>query len=87
MSTTPDPLPGESAGAPDALPLALPRKPRTPAVPLDERFVAEALSNPLRAIDISLASPDRVGANVVAGVALGRITLVLLVTSLVFAIP
>jgi hypothetical protein len=49
--------------------------------------VASALVHPLRAIDLSLAEPDRVGANVVAGIALSRIALVLLLTSLVFAIP
>jgi hypothetical protein len=63
------------------------RAPRTPALPLDEEFVKDALTQPLRAIDIALAEPERVGANVVAGLALGRIALVLLLTSLLYAIP
>jgi hypothetical protein len=63
------------------------RAPRTPALPLDEEFVKDALTQPLRAIDIALAEPERVGANVVTGLALGRIALVLLLTSLLYAIP
>ena len=63
------------------------RVPRKPALPLPAEFVSSALRNPLRAIDLTLAEPDRVGANVVAGVALGRIVAVLLLSSLLFAIP
>jgi hypothetical protein len=75
----------ESAPGPQPSTLAIPA--RKPAVALDQHFVASALRNPLRAIDLCLAEPDRVGANVVAGVALGRIALVFLITSFVYAIP
>ena len=61
--------------------------PRPAAVALEEQFVRTAFSHPLRAIDIALASPERVGANVVAGVALGRIAGILLLTSLLYALP
>ncbi len=85
MDRTPEIPPEEPAAS-------LPTRPppaaaRPAALPLDGQFVKEALSHPLRAIDIALASPDRVGANVVAGVALGRIALILLLTSLLYAIP
>src|SRR5687767_10384869 len=76
----------EPAASPaqSSLPVSVPR---VPALPLEARFVESALSHPLRAIDLSLATPDRIGANVVEGLALPRIALVLFLTSLLFAIP
>lgn len=85
MGPTPEIPPLEPAAS--IRPPPPPPTPRPAIVPLDEQFVKDALSHPLRAIDIALASPERVGANVVAGVALGRIALILLLTSLLYAIP
>src|SRR5690349_9939285 len=81
--------PAESAvpDAPKPSPILPPLAPRSRPKPLDETFISSALTHPLRAIDLSLAEPDRVGANVVTGVAVARIAWVLLLTSLVFAIP
>ncbi|HTF89719.1 MAG TPA: hypothetical protein VK843_14995 [Planctomycetota bacterium] len=86
MSTPAEQPLSNSPAGPD-VPLAIARAPRRPALPLDPEFVDSALTNPLRAIDLTLAEADRVGASVVAGVALSRIAFILLVTSLLFAIP
>jgi hypothetical protein len=87
MSPSPDLPPGAPA-SPAISPVAPPvRPPRAPALPFDEPAVSDVFSNPLRGIDVSLASPDRVGASVAAGAVLGRLALLLLLTSVLYAIP
>lgn len=86
MSTPTDPSPPEQSWSASP-PLQIAREPRVAPAPLDQAFVDSALVNPLKAIDLTLAEPARVGANVVAGIALGRIAFVLLLTSMLYAIP
>jgi len=61
--------------------------PGPPPSPLDADFVEGATRNPVRAIDLVLTEPRRVGASVAAGATVGRIALVFLLTSILFALP
>lgn len=65
----------------------MPRPPATPPEPHDAEFVARASARPLRAIDLVLATPERVGANVEHGIALGGLASIFFGAALVFAIP
>jgi hypothetical protein len=60
---------------------------RKPAEPHVDAAVAQALWHPLRTIDVVLASPERVGANVEQRVALWRLALVFLACGALYALP
>lgn len=61
--------------------------PRPPAEPHGSNDVDLALWQPLRTVDIVLATPERVAANVDGELALGRLAAVFLLCGLVFAVP
>lgn len=61
--------------------------PRAPATPHAPEGVELALWHPLRTVDVVLASPERVAANVDARVALGRLVVVFLVCGALFSVP
>lgn len=82
MDTTP---PWTDPNAPEPrLPARAPRAPATPHAP---EGVAVALWHPLRTVDVVLASPERVAANVDARLALGRLAIVFLVCGALFSVP
>jgi hypothetical protein len=64
------------------------RRPETPpAEPLSEGEVRAALRNPLRAVDVVLASPKRVAKNLELSQALVPLAVLLLLTAAIFALP
>lgn len=75
------------APAPGTRPELPARQPRPPTSPHSQADVEVALWNPLRTVDVVLATPERVAANVDGKLALGRLAFMFLVCGLVFAIP
>ena len=78
------PDPHSAPGLPEPLPRFAASPPNEPH---SADFVAGALANPVRAIDLVLATPERVGANLVRASALGGLARVFLLASVLFAIP
>lgn len=86
------PVPAEPRPDPEHSVPALPARPvpratAQPREPHDAVFVGGAASRPLRAIDLVLATPERIGVNIEHGVALGRLAAIFGVAACLFAVP
>lgn len=63
------------------------REASAPAEPHSDAEIGAALYSPLRTVDLVLATPERVAANVDARLALGRIALLFLAAGFAFTVP
>ncbi len=86
MDSQPPPVDPHASG-PSARLQSPVRPPRPPSTPHSQADVGIALWHPLRTVDVVLATPERVAANVDGEVALGRLAFMFLLCGLVFAIP
>lgn len=77
---------GTTSPVPD-LPHPVPKRERVPVEPLDERTIHSAFVNPVVAVDVVLASPHRVSANLERKTALGTLAVLFLFAAALFALP
>lgn len=83
--TPPDNPPVWRNPDPIEFPAIQPKPPPPP--PLDPSAIQSAFTNPARAVDVVLASPDRVSQNLETHTALGSLAILFLLVAAVFALP